>query len=46
LSNHELTKQLLEGLEAAAKAKASPPDPKEAAEEFGQIIADQLSRGN
>jgi hypothetical protein len=46
MSNHQLTNQLLEGLEVAAKAAASPPDPKEAAEQFGQIIKDQLSRGN
>jgi len=46
MSNHELAIHLLEGLEAAAQAAANPPDPKEAAEQFGQIISDQLSRGN
>jgi hypothetical protein len=45
LSNDELTQSLIEGLEVAAQAKANPPDPKDAAETFGQLITDQLSRG-
>ncbi len=41
----QLTKQLIEGLEAAAQTAATPPDPKEASDAFGQLITDQLSRG-
>jgi hypothetical protein len=41
----KLTQSLLEGLEVAAQAKASPPDPKDAAEVFAQLITAQLSKG-
>jgi hypothetical protein len=41
----QMTKQLTEGLEVAAQAAATRPDPKEASEACGQLITDQLNRG-
>jgi hypothetical protein len=47
MSNQQLAQQLIEQWEAAAQAATNPPDPNEAAKDFGEFVSQHLSpRGN